>query len=204
MYYNYCEYCGDYSNGYPLCYDCYQASLEEKIIQNEFGEWVTNIKKGNEYKFYNKDKKYHLKNEYLNKIELQFYNYVKTYLKKEFIIIPQVNLQTIIETNTATRNDELFRNLDFCIFQTKNLKPILAIELNGKQHYSNKFYTNEYNIERDKSISNILYDANLKLLTLKNEEIIFNEELLNLIYKEINNSNDDFFKDFFIKKELIK
>lgn len=180
---NNCAYCGEESY-YELCRDCYELSKNKDIIKNEDGKWVKNILKDNEYKFYDETKKYEIKNTVLNPTEQEFYDFVRQNLKKKYIITPQVNLQTIIETDTYTRNDELFRNLDFCIFRTKGYVPILAIELNGKQHYNNEYWK-----QRDKSIQNILEKANLKLLTIRNEDIELNEDLIKKIYNEIKHSN---------------
>lgn len=156
-----CKFCGDYSGKYELCKECYYLSKEETIIKNENGIWVKNPRKGNEYKFYDENKIYKLKNNLLNNYEMEFFNLVRSFLNKKYVIIPQVNLQTIVETNTNTRNDELFRNIDFIIYHIKNYTPFLAIELNGNQHY-----TNEYWKERDKSVRLILKDIGLPLLTI--------------------------------------
>ena len=156
-----CENCGEYSGRYDLCRECYDLAKEEFIIKNDKGEWVKNPKKGNEYKFYDENKTYFLKTDLLNKYEMQFFNLIRNSLNKKYVIIPQVNLQTIVETDTNTRNDELFRNIDFIIFHTEKYIPFLAIELNGQQHY-----TNEYWKERDKSVKSILKDIKLPLLTI--------------------------------------
>ncbi len=156
-----CKFCGESSNKYELCYDCYNLSQIEYIIKDKNGNWIENVKFGNEYKFYDKTKVYTLKKDLLNEYEMRFLNIMKKTLKSKFLIIPQVNLQTIIQTNTYTRNDELFRNIDFIIFIAKQFIPILAIELNGRQHY-----TNEYWKERDNSVKQILRDVNLPLLTI--------------------------------------
>ena len=160
-YKRYCGYCGEYSGKYELCFDCYHLSKEESIIKNDNDEWVENPRKGNEYKFYDETKTYTLKKELLNKWEMEFFNIVRSFLNHKYVIIPQVNLQTIVETDTNTRNDELFRNLDFVIYHTEQYIPFLAIELNGQQHY-----TNEYVKERDKSVKSILNDIELPLLTI--------------------------------------
>ena len=163
-----CEYCGEYSGKYNLCSECYSMAEEGLIIKNYNGYWVKNIKKGIEERFYNEDKNYSLNLSPLNEYEIRFYDLVRKSLSKKFIIDPQTNLQTIINTNTNTRNDELFRIIDFVIFEKSNYAPILAIEINGMQHKYNPYYR-----ERDKSVQAILKDAQLPLLnidvrTLKN------------------------------------
>lgn len=179
-YNNYCAFCGEYSYQYELCKNCYELSINEEIIKDENGDWERNIIKGNENKFYCENKIYSKKPLITEEIESKFYSFVKQNLDENFIIIPQVNLQTIITTNNYTRNDELFRNVDFCIFTKNELIPLLCIELNGKQHYYNEYYK-----QRDISVKKILENAYIKLITFKNEEIILNDSLMEKIYSTI-------------------
>jgi len=164
-YIRYCEYCGLETNGYELCYDCYLLSKDSSIIQDKNENWIKNPIKGNENKFYDKNKEYYKKNSLMNKYERIFFEKSIKYLKKKnYILCPQVNLQTIIETNTNTRNDELFRNVDFLLID-KTYEPLLIIEINGNTHYYNI-----YTIERDKSVKAIAYNSNIPILTITNEE----------------------------------
>lgn len=194
---NICLYCGEDSGRYELCRDCYQMAKDEIIIKNEQGKWIKNVRKGNEYKFYDENKKYTLKKNLLNEWEMRFFNIVRMSLKTKYVIEPQVNLQTIIETNTNTRNDELYRNIDFVIYYAKKYIPFLAIELNGQQHY-----TNEYWKERDKSIKNILNQAQLPLLTIDIKDIkkMKDNDIYNLMRKVINYLDPSFFKKLFKKQ----
>lgn len=182
-YYNECEYCGENSGKYPLCKECYNLSQDETIILNDNGEWVLNPRKGNEHKFYDESKNYFLKPELLTIQEMRFFNIIRKCLNKKYVTIPQVNLQSIIGTDTYTRNDELFRNVDFMLFHAKEYKPFLAIEINGSQHYSNEYWK-----ERDKSVKAILNDAKLPLLTinlkyLKNIQDKSIKKLINKVIK---------------------
>lgn len=191
-----CLFCGQQTN-YELCRDCYQLSKEEIIIKNEKGIWIKNIRKGNEYKFYDENKDYFLKSEILNEFEMRFFNIVRKALSLKYAIIPQVNLQSIISTNTNTRNDELYRNVDFALFYSKTFNPFLIIELNGKQHY-----TNDYYIERDKSVKSILTEVKLPLLTIDIKDLkkMSNNDIYKLMKKVINYLNPSFFKRMFGKK----
>ena len=136
-------------------------------------------------RFYNPNKIYIRKNPVLSIYEKKFFHIMRKKLYPNFIITPQVNLQSIIETNTNTRNNELFRNVDFGIFDTEMYNPILLIEINGKQH-NNK----EYWIKRDNSVKEILEKANIMLYTINNEDLKNDKkieelanELLNLTIK---------------------
>ncbi len=191
-----CKFCGELTN-YELCRDCYNLAKEEIIIKNEKGVWVKNIRKGNEYKFYDENKEYVLKNEIMNEFEMRVYNIIKSSIPKRYSIIPQVNLQSIISTNSNKRNDELYRNVDFALFYSKKFIPFLIIELNGQQHY-----TNAYNIERDKSVKQILDKVKLPLLTIdvKDIKVINDSSIRKLIKKVITYVNPSFFKRLFAKK----
>lgn len=189
---NECLFCGEKSGKYELCKDCYHLAEDEIIIQNENGNWIKNIKKGIEERFYNEDKQYTLNLTPLNEFELNFYNLIRKNIDNKFIIDPQTNLQTIIKTNTNKRNDELFRNIDYVIFEKINYSPILAIELNGLQHK-----TNAYNQERDKSVQSILKDAQLPLLNIDIKilkKLNYNKEqkLSNIINEVINYTYDGY------------
>ena len=188
-----CAFCGTNSYKYELCSECYNLAKEEIIIKKENGKWIKNVRKGNEYKFYDENKKYFLKENLLNEYEMKFFNIVRETLKSKYVIVPQVNLQTIIETDSNKRNDELFRNVDFIIYYEKEYKPLLAIELNGKQHK-----TNEYWKERDKSVQQILNSVGLPLLTIDIKVLkkLTDDELCKNA-KEINKYLERF---FFLKK----
>lgn len=196
-YYQHCKFCGQYSGKYELCNECYQLSKDEYIIKNENDEWVKNVKKGNEYKFYDKNKHYTLKTNLLNEQEMRFFNIIRKALPKKYIIVPQVNLQTIIDTDTNTRNDELYRNIDFAIFYTKQYIPFLMIEVNGEQHYHNEYWK-----ERDKSVKAILNKVQLPLLTVDAKKLRKTEDkqILLQINKVVKYLNPSFFKKLFSKK----
>lgn len=193
---NKCKFCGEITK-YELCKDCYTLAKENFIIKNDKGIWIKNVRKDNEYKFYNENKEYKLKQEIMNEWEMRVYNLIKNNLPKKYSIIPQVNLQSIITTNSNKRNDELYRNVDFAVFHSKNFMPFLIIELNGQQHYTNEYYK-----ERDKSVKQILEKVRLPLLTvdIKNIKHMTNVEIKTLFKKVIRYLNPSFFKKIFGRK----
>ena len=195
---NICAYCGEISGKYELCSDCYQLAQNNYIIKNDNNKWVINKLKDLEYRFYDKNKKYMLKTHYLNEFEMKYYTIIRKRLNYKYVIVPQVNLQTIIDTDSNKRNDELFRNVDFVIYYAKTFIPFLVIELNGKQHYNN-----EYTIERDKSIKNILNDVKLPLLTIDICDLkqLTNNQVFNITNKEIKLINPNWIIKLFHKQK---
>lgn len=79
-------------------------------------------------------------------------------LEAKYIIIPQVNLASIIEKRGGKYHSELFRNIDFGIFDI-NYNLLLLIELNDKSH------TNIKRKDRDLKVKKILSDCQIPLLT---------------------------------------
>lgn len=75
-------------------------------------------------------------------------------------IVPQVNLATVIDKIDNSRyHNELFRNIDFGIFNSDYSKLLLLIELNDSSH-------NDYNRrKRDIKVKEICQKANIKLIT---------------------------------------
>lgn len=195
--YKQCAHCGEYSGKYELCNECYHLAQQEDIIKNEQNKWVKNVRKNNKYKFYDENKKYYLKENILNDHEMRFFDIIRSTIKSKYLIQPQINLQSIIETDSNKRNDELFRNIDFALFYAEEYKPFLMIELNGKQHYNNEYWK-----ERDKSIKAILNDVKIPLLTIDIQDLkeMEDNQIYNLMKKVISYLNPSFFKRLFGKK----
>ncbi len=92
--------------------------------------------------------------------ERYFYNIFKELEDElDIKIHPQINLASII--NKKTNNyyvSELFRNIDFAIFDKNYEKLLLLIEINDNSHKTRK------RIYRDKKVDAILKTANIKLI----------------------------------------
>ena len=161
----YCEYCGNEYNGYQLCYDCYLEAKEENIIKSSNGTWIRNVMKGNENRYFQENKNYIKKQSIMTKIEKDFFKKANKVLNKKYIIYPQLNLQSIIDTDTYTRNDELFRIIDFVVVEKDSETPLFMIEINGNEHY-----VSDERIARDDSVKAIARVAQIPLLTLTNEQ----------------------------------
>ena len=118
-------------------------------------------------RFYNPSKLYTLKHPIMSVNEKKFFKIMREKLGNNYIITPQINLQSIIETPLSnSRNDELFRNVDFGIFDTEMYHPLMLIEINGKQHSNEEYWR-----KRDKSVKEILESAGLMLYTINNEDL---------------------------------
>ena len=72
--------------------------------------------------YFNNDKKLktiYKKKKFMTDIEYEFYNKLKC-LEKEYKVIPQLNLASIINKENNNRYyTDLFRNIDFAIFDSK-------------------------------------------------------------------------------------
>lgn len=102
--------------------------------------------------------RYSLKGALLSKTEAAFFDAIKRVLADKYLIYPQINLATVINKDSGGFRNELFRNLDFCIFDY-NFKPLVAIEINDNSHLRKD------RIERDKSVNKICKIAGLPLVT---------------------------------------
>lgn len=96
------------------------------------------------------------KKQFMTEYEKYFYNVINK-LNDKYMIIPQINLATIINKKNKIYCNELFRNIDFAIFDKKfNIK--LLIEINDKSHLKTK------RIKRDINVKKICKDANIPII----------------------------------------
>ena len=91
--------------------------------------------------------------------EKAFYKVFCKVVNNDYIIQPQVNLASIIsKTSSHLYHNELFRNIDFGVFdKSYNLK--LLIEINDNTHNSKE------RRERDKKVHTICTMANIPIIT---------------------------------------
>lgn len=118
------------------------------------------------------------KKKILSDNEIAFFNKFKE-LNGKYIIIPQVNLASIIEKHGGKYHSELFRNIDFGIFDI-NYNLLLLIELNDKSH------TNIKRKDRDLKVKKILSDCQIPLLTFYTYYPNEKGYVLNRIVKALN------------------
>lgn len=144
--------------------------LESDYIQND-------ILESNEFKTNNSNVHYSIK-AFLTPYEFEFYKIIKQLEQQGFIIVPQINLASIINKENSKYRSELFRNIDFGIFDNNfNLK--LLIELNDKSHQ------NYERRDRDLKVKKILNDCNIKLINFYTYYPNEKEYVLKRIYNEL-------------------
>lgn len=115
---------------------------------------------------------------FLTPYEFEFYKIIKQLEQQGFIIVPQINLASIINKENSKYRSELFRNIDFGIFDNNfNLK--LLIELNDKSHQ------NYERRDRDLKVKKILNDCNIKLINFYTYYPNEKEYVLKRIYNEL-------------------
>lgn len=102
---------------------------------------------------------YSVKPRYLSPYEHQYYVILQNILKDNYIVFPQIPLSQIVEKHSDTNyRNELFRIIDFCIFD-RDYYPLLCIEINDTTHLKKN------RSKRDEKVSEILKSARLPLLT---------------------------------------
>ena len=108
----------------------------------------------------------------LTQTELKFFNAIKKAINENYILLPQINLASIIErTDEHKYQNELYRNIDFAIFD-KSYNPIALIEINDKTHKDKK------RIARDIKVKEICNNANIPLITFWTDYGV-NQEYIN-------------------------
>ncbi len=128
-----------------------------------------------------------IKSEYFRKnimtaSEFAFFKKIQD-LETKYIIIPQVNLASIIAKPKSKYHNELFRNIDFGIF-SKEYELLLLIELNDASHNQIK------RKDRDLKVKKILNECNIPLLTFYTFYPNEKSYVLNRIIKFLDNLND--------------
>ena len=117
---------------------------------------------------------YRLKDSLLTRTEINYYNVINSYFGRDYLVLPQINLASVIDKEGAGYRSELFRNVDFGIFDY-NFRPILLIEINDGTHLKKD------RKERDVKVSTICKKAHIPLVTFWTKDGIDNE----VIYRTI-------------------
>ena len=105
------------------------------------------------------DAAYVVRNSIMTECEKHFFLAIKEVVKDEYIVQPQINLASIIVKDSLSKyRNELFRNVDFGIFD-HNYRPLVLIEINDSTHESGE------RKNRDKKVLQICNMANIPLVT---------------------------------------
>lgn len=119
---------------------------------------------------------YYLKDSLLTPLEIEYYKVLDDYFGKDYRILPQINLASVIDKEGGGFRTELFRNADFGIFDM-NFRPILLIEINDNTHFRKDRQ------ERDASVALILKKAHIPLVTFWTKDGIDRKRIYNEIRK---------------------
>ncbi len=112
----------------------------------------------------------------MTKPEREYYNIFLSYFGQDYIILPQINLASVIDKVGKGYRSELFRNVDFGVFDY-NYHPILLIEINDNTHFKKD------RIERDKHVNEICKKAKLPLVTFWTKDGIDNKVIYRTLKK---------------------
>lgn len=137
------------------------ATEKEKYIKQ--AEYQTN------------QKQYTKKEEYQTNCEKYYYKILKEEFGEQYDIFPQVPLSSVVAKEKQFKKqyqNELFRIIDFGIFEKETQKPLLLIEINDKTHKQQK------RIERDNKVKEICNNANIELITFWTDEKQSKEDII--------------------------
>ena len=119
---------------------------------------------------------YYLKDTLVTSSEMQYFRILDAYFGKDYRILPQVNLASVIDKEGGGFRTELFRNVDFGIFDYE-FRPILLIEINDNSHFRKD------RMERDEAVALILKKAHVPLVTFWTKDGIDAKQIYNEIRK---------------------
>ena len=130
--------------------------------------------------------RYQRRMSYMSDDEINFGNIIRQVIPDKYVMFPQINLAAIIlKYNTynkkqTTYRNELFRNIDFGLFNRSTYKLELLIELNDQTHnYPERK-------ERDEKVNRICISAGIKLITFWYDEDLGAASVQKKIHTAIN------------------
>lgn len=133
-----------------------------------------------------KEKTIYKKKNIMTDYEYKFYLILKELEKYNYKVIPQVNLATIVEkVNNKKYYTELFRNIDFVIFNEDLTDVLLLIEVNDATHNTKKRKS------RDVKVKSICANAGLNLITFYTKYANEKSYVLNRVLASITTKNNN-------------
>ena len=123
-----------------------------------------------------REARYKLKESLMTPTEFEYYFVLEQYFGGDYRVLPQINLASVIDKVGEGFRTELFRNVDFGIFDDA-FRPILLIEINDGTH------NRKDRIERDEKVNLIAKKARIPLVTFWTKDGIDREEIYRAIKK---------------------
>lgn len=168
-----CQVCGNESGNYMLCSDCNNRRKKGDVVKcSKCGEWhFTNKPCINCLSDPKTEMIYETKISLLSPIEKVYFDCIKSALPEGYSVYPQINLASIINrTDVHTFQNELFRNIDFGVFD-KDFALVFLIEIQDKTHL------NVERQNRDKKIKMICEEAGIAIVEFWNTDRVDSEEV---------------------------
>ncbi len=117
----------------------------------------------------------------LNIPERKFFESLQHIIPAEYVVFPQIVLSNIVKVSSSRKEFWTYQNkinrktIDFVIFEKQYLKPIVAIEYDGKTHNRSDRQ------ERDAFVNRVLESVGIKSLHIRHQENINFEDIKNKI-----------------------
>ena len=124
--------------------------------------------------FSTKQVTYEKKATLLTPTEKRYYSEFCSILGNSYVVLPQINLASVINKTSPGYRTELFRNVDFGIFD-RDLRPLILIEINDATHLR------EDRAERDESVRKICKKARIPLITFWTKDGIDRDEIIHTL-----------------------
>ncbi len=112
----------------------------------------------------------------LTEIEKRYYGEFCEIFNGRYIVLPQINLASVINKTSQGFRSELFRNVDFGVFD-QNFKPICLIEINDPSHLRPDRES------RDESVKKICKKAKIPLIVFWTKDGINRAEFIKAFKK---------------------
>ena len=159
--------------------------IDVLIIIRALTNLIDNLLYNNNFNNEQKLKTIYKKKSFMTNAEYEFYNKLKS-LEPEYKIIPQLNLASIInKENNNKYYTDLFRNIDFAIFDNKLKNVLLLIELNDGTHQLKKRKARDFKVKK------ICKAAGIPLIYFYTKYPNEKEYVINRIKEIINSANNN-------------
>lgn len=120
--------------------------------------------------------KYSVKSSLMTPTEKEYFRAIEAAVGDRYIVLPQINLASVIDKTGEGFRSELFRNVDFGIFDY-DYSPVLLVEINDNTHFRKD------RAERDEKVSTILKKARMPLVTFWTKDGLSQSEITRTLAK---------------------